>query len=162
MLICIDFTAWLRFFTPHCMIKICRNQNSSQKKNTSEFTIPFSENTWNSIRSWIIMVATYLLGFKARLHQWEKIWLKAIKYQDMTFGSGRTWSANCWHGWYKDHTGCFRILSLCHSCPLPVLLSINEVHWHRRNLPMPHSFMCCAGLCLQGIVLVHKNTVQSS
>lgn len=92
------------------------------EKNTSEFTILFSENTWKNIRGWIVTVATYLLGFKARLHQWEEIWLKAIKYQDMTFGSGRTWSANCWHGWYKDDTGCFRILSLCHSCPLPVLL----------------------------------------
>lgn len=73
VLIYIDFIAWLCFFAPHCTIKICRNQNSSQKKkNTSEFTILFSENTWNSIRSQIIMVATYLLGFKASLHQWEK------------------------------------------------------------------------------------------
>lgn len=63
-----------------------------EKNPTSEFTVLFSENTWNSIRSQIVRVVTYLLGFKARLHQWEKIWSKAIKYQDMTFGSGRTWS----------------------------------------------------------------------
>ena len=102
----IDLTAWLCFFIPHCMMKTFRKQNLSQKKpKPSEFTTLISEYTGNSIRSPVVREAKCLLGFKASLHRWEENWLKAIKHKDMTFGSGRPWSANCWHIWDKDHTG---------------------------------------------------------
>lgn len=60
----------------------------------------------------------------------------------MTLGSGKPWSANCWHIWDKDHAGCCRIYTLSHCCPLAGMLEINEVDWYGK------SFLCHVLLCV--------------
>ena len=158
VLIYIDFTAWLYFFTPHCIIKTFRKQNSSQPKKPLWVYHPFLWVKLNSIRSPIVMEATCLLDLKANLHQWEENGFKAIKHKDMTFGSGRPWSANCWHVWDKD----------LYTVPLLSPGRCVGDKWGgltQKKLLMPCSFMYYAGLCFEEIVLfqiLHKNTLQNS